>query len=143
MDWAYLFLSFRVRISRKPYWIASCFLIAAARIIQLLNYYLNDTRWGNFADLALLYPDFSVLIKRAHDRDIAYWMPTLYLILSILLSIISILGLDGPFDNPNTLYLVVALPCVAVALYPIVDLGFRKGTPGPNRFGPDPLVRQA
>ncbi len=139
MDWAYLFLSFNGRISRKPYWIGSSIIIVASILVVLLTYNFDDHELGGVADLALLYPDYAVVFKRAHDRDMPIWIPTLSLILSALLSSIGMLGLDGPFESPTPLFWIVAVPTIAIALYLIVDLGFRKGTRGPNRYGPDPL----
>jgi uncharacterized membrane protein YhaH (DUF805 family) len=139
MDWIHLFFSFNGRISRQPFWIASCILIAISIVLAVFFYSIDRRPLGGVLDLAVLYPNFAVIFKRAHDRDMAIWIPSLALILSILLTFIEILGLDGPFDDPSRLYFVVALPTLAVALYLLVDLGFRRGTHGPNRHGPDPL----
>jgi uncharacterized membrane protein YhaH (DUF805 family) len=142
MDWTYLFFGLEGRISRKSYWIASAVLIPAAAVCVFAAAYFDQRRLMSIIELAFLYPDFAVLIKRAHDRDMNYWLPTLYLTLSALLSALSALGFGGPDDNPTILYLLVAIPYVAVALYLVFVLGFLKGTPGPNRFGMDPLARQ-
>ena len=139
MDWTHLFFSFDGRISRKPYWIASCIVIVASVLILVLFNQPDERRLGSVLDLALLYPDYAVVFKRAHDRDMQMWIPTLSLILSVLMTIVGILGLDGPFDSPTPLYLAIALPNLAVAFYLIADLGFRRGTRGPNRYGADPL----
>lgn len=139
MDWIHLFFSFNGRISRKPYWIAFCILIAISIFVAVFFYSIDQRPLGGVFDLAVLYPNYAVIFKRAHDRDMATWIPSLALILSILLTFVSILGLDGPFDDPSRLYLVIALPTLAVALYLLADLGFCRGTPGPNRYGPDPL----
>jgi uncharacterized membrane protein YhaH (DUF805 family) len=142
MDWAYLFFRFDGRISRKPYWIASGVLIFTVLVCVIGASYFEQERLFGVVGLAFLYPDFAVLIKRAHDRETPSWIPILYLVLSLLQNTLSILELDGPYDNPNTLFWIVFLPLLVVSLYLIVDLGFRKGIRGPNRFGPDPLERQ-
>jgi uncharacterized membrane protein YhaH (DUF805 family) len=41
--------------------------------------------------------------------------------------------------NPTLLVYALLVPLGAFALVLIVDLGFRRGTVGPNRYGPDPL----
>lgn len=140
MDWTYLFFSFDGRISRKPYWIASGILIVASVLVVVLFDQPDERRLGSLLDLALVYPDYAVVFKCAHDREMQMWIPTLSLILSALAAIVGILGLDGTFDNPTPLYWIIGLPNLAVALYLIADLGFRRGTSGPNRYGPDPLV---
>ena len=35
---------------------------------------------------------------------------------------------------------VVGLIGLAIGLWVLIDLGLLKGTPGPNRYGPDPLA---
>ena len=35
---------------------------------------------------------------------------------------------------------VVGLVGFAIGLWVLIDLGLLKGTPGPNRYGPDPLA---
>jgi uncharacterized membrane protein YhaH (DUF805 family) len=148
MDWAYLFLRFDGRIGRKQFWIGSSIIIVVSISYELLFGFL-DKRWlTGIADLVLLYPDYAVVFKRAHDREMAIWIPVLSLILSVLIilsvlmDIVVILGLDGPYDDPTPLYLTTTLPLLAVALYLIVDLGFLRGVRGPNCYGPDPLERQ-
>ena len=143
MDWGYLLLSYHGRISRKQYWIGSCVIIVRSILVSLISYNLNNHELSSVADLALLYPDYAVVFKRAHDRDMSIWIPTLSLILGALLSGIGVLGLDGPFERPTPLFWIIAIPTISLAVYLIIDLGFRKGISGPNRFGPDPLERQA
>jgi uncharacterized membrane protein YhaH (DUF805 family) len=143
MDWSYLFLRFDGRISRKPYWIASCVLIAGGVISWLIADYYGGERLTAVPDFALMYPEFAVVIKRAHDRETPFWILILYFFLGVLANTITILGLDGPIDNTSTLYLIVLVPWLAVSFYLIFDLGFRRGIRGPNRFGPDPLERQS
>jgi uncharacterized membrane protein YhaH (DUF805 family) len=143
MDWVYLLLSYHGRISRKQYWIGSCVIIVGSILVSLISYNLNNRELSSVADLALLYPDYAVVFKRAHDRDMSIWIPTLSLILGALLSGIGVLDLDGPFERPTPLFWIIAIPTISLAVYLIIDLGFRKGISGPNRFGPDPLERQA
>ena len=59
--------------------------------------------------LVLLIPSLAVAIKRYHDRDKSGWW--------ILILFVPIIGL----------------------IWYVVELGFLRGTPGPNRYGPDPL----
>src|SRR4051794_14366232 len=74
MDWTYLFFSFDGRISRKPYWIATCALIAATFISIWIQVYVAEPRLGAILNLALLYPDLAVMVKRAHDRQMPIWI---------------------------------------------------------------------
>jgi len=141
MDWANLFLRFGGRIGRKQFWIGSAIIIAIAASYEFLFNFLDERWLTGIADLVVLYPDYAVVFKRAHDREMPIWIPTLSLVLSVLVAIVATLGLDGPYDNPTPLYWATMLPLLAVALYLIVDLGFFRGVGGPNRYGPDPLER--
>ena len=43
--------------------------------------------------------------------------------------------------NTNTLGLICFVILIVVTIWLLIELGMLKGTPGPNRFGPDPLSR--
>jgi uncharacterized membrane protein YhaH (DUF805 family) len=60
--------------------------------------------------LAVIVPGFAGLAKRCHDRDRSGWFQ--------LISLIPLIG----------------------SIWLLVEVGFLRGTPGPNRFGPDPLA---
>ena len=60
--------------------------------------------------------------------------------LLVLINLIQIFGLDRAGDEPTTLFLLISIPWFALALFFFVDLGFLRGTRGPNRYGPDPLA---
>jgi uncharacterized membrane protein YhaH (DUF805 family) len=139
MDWRHLFSDFDGRIARTPYWIAMAILLVAELITYSFSYGRGDERLGALFDLALLYPEAAVLFKRAHDREMPDKVVIAYVVLSVVLGGLTIFGLGGTIDKPNGLYWAIALPCMALALYLFVDLGFRRGVSGPNRHGPDPL----
>ena len=139
MDWRHLFFGFDGRIARTPYWIAMAIMFVAELVAYALSYGRGDDRLCALLDLVLLYPEAAVLFKRAHDGDMEAKLVDGYVPLSIVLSGLTIFRLGGVDDRPNGLYWLVALPCMALALYLFVDLGFRRGVSGPNRHGPDPL----
>ena len=139
MDWRHLFFGFDGRISRTPYWIAMAGLLAAELVSYSIGYGRGEARLGAVLELALLYPEAAVLLKRAHDREISEKAVGSYVVLSIILAGLTIFGLGGTVDKPSALYWAIALPCLAIALYLFVELGFRPGVSGPNRHGPDPL----
>jgi uncharacterized membrane protein YhaH (DUF805 family) len=45
--------------------------------------------------------------------------------------------------NPTPLMLAILIPYLVFGLALTIDLGFRRGTVGPNRYGPDPLETNA
>lgn len=112
MDFQQLFLSPQGRLNRKPYWIGVLILTAVQ--------FASEFAFGGFdrgvsvpaivVSLLLIYPNAVLGIKRCHDRDRSGWF--------LLIVLIPLLG----------------------ALWLLVELGFLRGTAGPNRFGPDPLA---
>ena len=139
MDWRHLFFGFDGRINRTPYWIAMAVLVVAEFISFSFGYGRGDERLSALLELAILYPETAVLFKRAHDRDMPEKVVIGYVALAIVLSGLTIFGLGGTSEKPSGLYWLVALPCMGLALYLFVELGFRRGVSGPNAHGPDPL----
>lgn len=138
MDWVHLFTSFEGRISRQPFWIALAVFIAIDIAIMLT---IEDDRWTAVLDLVLTYPQFAVCAKRGHDRNTPTWVVGLFFALAVALDLMILGGWIGKADlnNPTPLVYALLVPLGAFALVLIVDLGFRRGTVGPNRYGPDPL----
>ena len=52
------------------------------------------------------------------------------------------LGWGGPDEAPSTLALMIAVPFTVLGLALLFELGFRRGTQGPNPYGPDPLAKR-
>lgn len=152
MDWKYLFFSFEGRISRRTYWIALAVVIAvnfallgAAAQLLGVSYesLLEGTKTGSAINLAvtllLLWPSLAYMSKRLHDRNRpGIWAAVLYALV-ILADIVDIAGLGGTADEPSALVLAILAPVLIIGLWLFVELGFLKGTQGPNEYGPDPL----
>jgi uncharacterized membrane protein YhaH (DUF805 family) len=139
MNFSYLFLEFNGRISRGPYWIGFCLLFPAALVAWLIASNLGGERLAAIVELAFLYPELAVIVKRANDREMPGWILMAYFLLSVCATALTVFGLAGPADEPGPLYWLVFLPLAVVGLFLLVDLGFRQGQHGPNRYGPDPL----
>ncbi|WP_280136658.1 DUF805 domain-containing protein [Methyloceanibacter superfactus] len=102
------------RANRKQFWL---WLILPAVVVSIV-FAMIDSAMGTFDaesgmgllsglwTLIILIPSIFIYIKRFHDRDKSGWW--------VLIGLIPIIG----------------------ALWLIIELGFLKGTPGPNRFGP-------
>jgi uncharacterized membrane protein YhaH (DUF805 family) len=138
MNWTYLLTSIDGRISRKPFWIG--LLILA--IPELAAPFALGERWSSLVSLLIAYPEFAVLAKRGHDRNVSTWVTGAFMAGAVVLNILVLVGLAAPIDNPNTLSYVVGVPLGVFALILLVDFGFRRGTAGENRYGPDPLEKQ-
>jgi uncharacterized membrane protein YhaH (DUF805 family) len=59
---------------------------------------------------------------------------------SVLLDLIGVLGLAGTSEQPSTLTYAITVPFTIFGIGLLIELGFRKGTTGPNPYGPDPLA---
>jgi uncharacterized membrane protein YhaH (DUF805 family) len=138
MNWTYLLTSIDGRISRQPFWIAILPLIA----IEIIASFAVGDRWSSAVSLILAYPEFAVIAKRGHDRNAPTWIAGVFIAGAVLLDVLALLDLIGPPDEPNTLFYVIGLPLGIMAIVLLIDFGFRRGTVGENRFGPNPLGAQ-
>jgi len=138
MDWVHLFTGFEGRISRQPFWIALAvfFVIDVASTLAI-----EDDRLSAVLDLVLTYPQFAVCAKRGHDRNTPMWVVGLFFALGVALDLMILGGwiVKAELSNPTPLIYAFLVPLGVFGLALIVDLGFRRGTVGPNRYGPDPL----
>jgi uncharacterized membrane protein YhaH (DUF805 family) len=74
-------------------------------------------------------------IKRLHDRDKSGWWLLLFYLVPYLL-----LGPIGWITGPERMLgVALAVASAAVTIWMIVEIGCRRGTVGPNQYGPDPL----
>ena len=139
MNWLFLFNNFHGRIGRQAFWFALILTIVAQLAVQAITDQLQGDRLSAIVDLAFTYPQFAVTIKRAHDRDMPNWVLIAFFAANAFLDLLVVLDLAGTNENPNLLSLAVAVPLTVIGLALLVELGFRKGTEGPNQYGPDPL----
>jgi uncharacterized membrane protein YhaH (DUF805 family) len=140
MDWAYLLNSFNGRISRKTFWIAMAVVTVAEIFGHVVAEEIQGDRLSAIVDLAFTYPEFAVAVKRGHDRNMPLWLLVAFFGAGAVLDLLTVLELTGTEDEPSMLSLAIALPFTVLGLALLVELGFRKGTPGPNQYGPDPLA---
>jgi uncharacterized membrane protein YhaH (DUF805 family) len=140
MNWAFLFNSFDGRISRRTFWIAFGVLTLAEVVTHFLTEQIQGDRLSAIVDLAFTYPEFAVAIKRAHDRNLPVWLLVAFFGAGAFLDLLTVLELSGTDDQPSILSLAIAVPFTVFGIALLVELGFRRGTPGPNQHGPDPLA---
>jgi len=139
MDWNFLYNSFEGRIGRQAFWIAVAVLSVAELAAHFIAEQIQGDRLSAIIDVAFVYPEFALAVKRAHDRN----MPVVFLIVffaaSAFLDLLTVLEMTGTDDEPSSISVLIAVPFTILALFLLVELGFRRGTPGPNQYGPDPL----
>jgi uncharacterized membrane protein YhaH (DUF805 family) len=150
MDWTTLFFSFKGRINRGKYWLAVLIYMAVwTSFIAISLIWLGGLDIDNllrFAGAALLiwligfillvagtWSGLAVGVKRLHDRDKSGWWILLFWLGPGFLSGSQMVTPDLGGG------LILSLAATAIAIWAFVELGCLPGTPGPNRYGPDPL----
>lgn len=141
------------RIGRKHWWLGVLCIaalgIAASIVVALLSFGNAVVMgWGGvLINLALIYPSYCIGIKRRHDRDNSGMDLTILIGLSLVINLLQVTGVgvsmvtDGTnlFPMPAMWFSVVNIAYAIFGIYMLVQLGFLKGTTGPNAYGPDPL----
>ena len=146
---------FEGRISRQAWWIGVIVLIVVAIVLNFIvgaimggggimtlaqaldPAVLQRAAWQNLIISAIItYPYLALSFKRRHDRNNNGYDAAALIILSLLWSLVTALGIVTPV---GTVGMVVGLIFLVLGIYVLVQLGFLKGTAGPNQYGPDPL----
>jgi tetratricopeptide (TPR) repeat protein/uncharacterized membrane protein YhaH (DUF805 family) len=138
------YFSFRGRIGRATWWIGSAVLLAVAFIARWLLSLLGPLEapilFADAGTAILLAAALALSIKRFNDRNHPSWIGWTWAGLCLIWIVAPRLGLSPPShpaDLPGpTLYLLLSVP----ASWVLIDNAFLRGTPGPNRYGPDPLA---
>jgi uncharacterized membrane protein YhaH (DUF805 family) len=142
LDWFYLLFRFDGRIGRQAFWFAFLTVAALELTGHFAAYRFDDgERLSAIVSLAFAYPEFAVFAKRGHDRDISPYVVGAFFVLSTVMDFLVVTGFGGGMREPNSVMVLLGLPWMAFALTLLFELGLRRGTVGPNRYGPDPLAR--
>jgi uncharacterized membrane protein YhaH (DUF805 family) len=164
MDYKWFLFSFKGRINRAKYWLATliilCWMIlvlaALAAIfgiggplaIDVIGISASIQFSDDPASKASLFPQIVIIpmtvvfgwsyaaasIKRLHDRNKSGWWIVPFIVAD---------GLYGQFGNRlggSYAAVVIGLAVHIAFIWGLVEMYFLKGTRGPNRFGPDPLA---
>lgn len=143
MNFFALLFSFRGRINRAKYWLAVLIYVIYLGILATIAYY-HELEGVAFFMLALIalpvwVSGFAVGIKRLHDRDKSGWWILLFYFGPQVLNGLA----SAASGNEEILSLLLSTAGFALTIWAFVELGCLRGTPGPNRFGPDPLATAA
>ena len=150
-------LSFRGRIGRKTYWLAYFLpLVVISTSVNVLESMLGvpvdlGTQLADLVKAApistavwllFLWPWMAASVKRLHDRDRSGWMIAAYYLFIITYS--GFLGLAATMiEKPSGAIAIVMivgfLLAMIISIWLLIEIGFLRGTSGPNQFGPDPL----
>ena len=149
--WLYLLFGLQGRIPRKLFWVGNIVVLGFYFSVYapLFIFWTDDVLqmpsalWVRqivlAADLALAWPVFAINAKRQQDHGQWPWLAWLCLVATISASVLELAGVTETADGFTFLGQAILWFLGLVILAVIVELGFRKGTAGPNAYGPDPL----
>ena len=151
--WTFFF-DFRGRINRAKYWLALLIFLIVDVVLGLTGFAIGKGLAFHVAsyglNAAIFVSTIALSIKRLHDRDrSAWWLLSFYI---VPLSIVVVGGFllwtgAGSFGDVKDVSLLLLRVCVlggvAFCIWGLAEIGFRRGTAGYNRFGPDPLARRS
>ena len=142
--------SFTGRLNRARFWLANIVLFVVSLVfapISSLSWMLTATSplsvaalvLVSLANLSVLFAGLAVVIKRLHDRDKSgWWLLLFYLVPLILLTIAHYTDPTG--TGAVEVRLILVLACLSIWIWFLVEVGFLRGTTGPNRLRPRPAV---
>jgi uncharacterized membrane protein YhaH (DUF805 family) len=161
-SYAELLFSFKGRIQRLYFWVPSLVVgVIVGMLTTSLQFWAQqvgsgaidpDTQQfepsGPFAIgigiIAILnmWINFALCTKRLHDRDrTGWWLVVQFLTLSVTVIILVVAILMQ--EDQRVPWFVVAgvggAVSFVVSIWLFIEIGFLRGTQGPNRFGADPL----
>lgn len=157
MKWIRFFGNFEGRIPRKTFWLANIVVfvfevivaaIAAASVEGFAGETAGDMTM-HIVTFAFLYPQFVIALKRAHDLEMSSQVIyAWYIVLAVYSVLVRFAGWLW-INLTQNIYSLVVLAFVFVFIFVVgivslallIELGFRRGTRGSNRFGPDPLAK--
>ena len=157
-----LLLSFKGRINRKPWWLATIAAGLAASIITAIIEIIARSSGQTAIDpvtnqveptgifgvlvgivgLVNMWIAFALGAKRLHDRDRTGWWLIWQLLILVLAVILVVVAVTVPQEQRAVWYALAGaagLAAFVISVWLFVQIGFLCGTSGPNRFGPDPL----
>lgn len=144
MNWIGRLFSLTGRAPRRTYWLVTL----PSALVMLMGVGLTMGEgvpdWvamsGGLITLAAMAPILTVSVRRLHDRNKAWWWMLIYWLVPTLFGQ-SIDGSAPLLPLPEAANAGLALVSAGISIWSFVDLGIMKGTPGQNRFGPDPFGR--
>jgi uncharacterized membrane protein YhaH (DUF805 family) len=153
MDALTFFFGFRGRINRAKYWLALLILCVVDVALGLVGLAVGKgvafQTVNSAVNLAIFVSTLAVGVKRLHDRDRSAWWLLLFYVGPFLVALSGWLLLwatAGSSCDVRVLSLFMLRLClmagIALAIWGQVEIGFRRGTTGYNRFGADPLAKK-
>lgn len=138
----YLFTSVEGRIGRRTYWLGILLITVIGVPVIALTTLLGGGTAGAIANLFFLWCGFALSVKRAQDHNMHYLFIAAYFALVAVVTNLTASQtkmMTGMASQQQPLVVAVSLFFLAYVIFLFVQLGLRRGTVGPNKYGPDPL----
>jgi uncharacterized membrane protein YhaH (DUF805 family) len=162
MSWTQLLFSFKGRIQRLYFWVTSLVVgVVVGMLTSTFQFVAQSYGMGEInpegneleptgplsialfvVALANMWINFALSVKRLHDRDrTGWWLLVLYLVIivAVLLGVVTLSLPEGQRQPLEGAAVGVVMASSVLMLWLVIEIGFLKGTQGPNRYGPDPL----
>ncbi len=137
-----LFTSVEGRIPRQHFWLGIVAITVVGLPIVGFATLLGGGTAGAIANLFFLWCGFALSAKRAQDRNRHYlFVAALFGLAAVVTNLAAsqARAMGRMASEQQTLLAVILLLFLAYLVFLFVDLGLRRGTVGPNKYGPDPL----
>lgn len=151
-----LFFGFHGRIGRLKWWMGSISLLVSMFVVMIIIMLIffageGEISWdrdvvttpeGALIHLALLaffgYMWSALIIKRLNDRERPHWLLAVCWSPLVIPLLGDLIGL--PILEMGAAGMLLHGLLFAASIWMLIELGFLRGMPGPNRHGPDPLA---
>jgi len=140
-------LSYKGRIGRGSWWIGQIGLAVTATIAntflpRLESGQVDYNTLGTVGALAvvaisvlLFWIAIAINARRWHDRDKSGWWSLLYLAAYLPLLIFAFSYPHIPPQSHNSYLIAALIGMLAILLWPLIELGFLRGSDKANRYG--------
>jgi len=146
MRWVQVMTGFRGRLRRRDFWIGLGLLLLFEITLSFAFAGIMRPTGASELELATLWLALAILlwvsaaltVKRLHDRDkSALWYPLFGLAPAICywLGMVYSSNVSNVLSPAQRGFWLLGL---LLWIWALIELGFMRGTPGPNHYGPDP-----
>jgi len=154
VNWKAIFFSLEGRIPRMSFWLGMLALLAVTLLILVPAGFF---KWDPAIDpaplyyrllefivtLMLAYPSYAIMLKRLYDRNHPGTAAFAFVVLGIVAEGVNVVSPIETESGLTPLGWILMIPLIILLFALLIELGLRRGTRGPNRFGPDPLVTRS
>lgn len=135
-------ISFKGRSSRLTYWRVGLASTLALAVIWVTTIFVAMGAGGIaviplLLTLPVLTVNLAVCVRRLHDRNRSGWWLMVFWAAPLLFVGVA-RELSDQSGEGSFAALLAAIAALGLQLWAFIEIGFRRGTPGDNRYGPPP-----